>query len=698
MGSSELWDIIKHYTKPERLPFRCFVANFKKEHGRSPKIAVDAFQWLFECGFLFNVQQEERSTSAVWPAPRKAILNFVTKLRDLISLDLDFVLVFDGDEKPIYKQHYWKKRGTGQQTEARYSPRGRSPQLPHQLHSVVDLAGGICRAFNVDYITAAGEGEAECAALQVAGSVDYILTNDSDAAIFGASRILRNFSKHAQDLPSSGVSPVKKHVSEYFVTVVDIRAATEEHPTFSRKAFALFAILTGADYGTGLQHLGYKRAWALTQWSNGRFANHFWNMCSTIPEDAGVDPPQYVTFKTVLLEACRMHTKDIFGQDLKYFQKDHASDTIWWPPVGVLQSYYNPKVTRKDFRKSLFVRGASNSATGPFVTLKSAYSTLTTMRIPSLLKDFDSWYHFLVHNSALLKHLLYDDIKNTAKITEEKVLEVHSVLIPLWRVRYRSFLSDVPSPPVPSQGVSPRKRSPSRRQLDIETFPYAMWIAQGLLPRTHRLVEEFKTDAARVQKSPTKVGLLTRSPQKRTLDDYLDQSSSPVKRQKPTTGSETPIITLDSDDSSYEFSETSVVAPTLTPLWRPFSRDVSGSTEQRPSIADVTALACLREPARLKAWFAAGFERAEGSEVHQSILWRRYREFLLATTGSTDTILDYHDLPVLLETVIPGVNVRAGDRTGRVFCGVRSHTGCVSPNQGTTNARRRLSFDSFAQD
>ncbi|AGO13376.1 AaceriAFR238Wp [[Ashbya] aceris (nom. inval.)] len=695
MGSSELWDIIKQYTKPERLPFRCFVANFKKEHGRPPKIAIDAFQWLFECGFLFNVQQEERSTSAVWPPPRKAVLNFVTKLRDFISLDLDFVLVFDGEEKPAYKQHYWKKRGSGQPTEARYSPRERSPQVPQQLHSVANLVAGICRAFNVDYIKATGEGEAQCAALQAAGTVDYVLTNDSDAAIFGASKILRNFSKYGQDLPSSGVSPVKKHLTDYFVTVVDITAGAEEHPTFSRKAFTLFAILTGADYGTGLQHLGYKRAWALTQWSKGRFANHFWNMCSTLVDDADSDTPQYATFKAVLLEACRMHTKEIFGQELQYFRKEHAPDTFLWPPVVVLRSYYNPKVVHKDFTKLLFVRGVSNSSTGPFVPLKSAYSTLTAMHIPSLLKDFDSWYHLLAHNCALLKHLLYDEIEDTAKITEEKVLELHRTFLPLWKVRYRSFLTDVPQPPVPLQDGSPRKRSPSRRQLDIQTFPYALWIAQGLLPVSHPLVEEFRK-AAHLQKSPVKAGSQTHSPQKRTLDDFLDQASSPVKRHRPTSGGKTPIITLDSDDSSFEFADAPAVAPTLTPLRRPFARDMGGSTERRSPMADAAALACLREPARIKAWFVAAFERAEGFDVHQTVLWRRYREFLLATTGSTETILDYQDLPVLLEAVIPGVHVRPGDRSGRIFCGVRSTTGRdVSPNP-TRTVRRRLSFDSSA--
>ena len=110
----------------------------------------------------------------------------------------------------------------------------------------------------IEYVQAPGEGEAQCAYLQKLGIVDYVISQDVDALVFGARRVLRNFSRFAEDI---GKSPPKSSDitarSSYYVTPVDMNKVEQTGLTTSRLVF--LASLRG-DYSVGAKKMGIVNA------------------------------------------------------------------------------------------------------------------------------------------------------------------------------------------------------------------------------------------------------------------------------------------------------------------------------------------------------------------------------------------------------------------------------------------------------
>ena len=90
--------------------------------------------------------------------------------------------------------------------------------------------------------------------MQKLGIVDYVISQDVDALVFGARRVLRNFSRFAEDI---GKSPPKSSDitarSSYYVTPVDMDKVEQETGlTTSRLVF--LASLRGGDYSVGAKN------------------------------------------------------------------------------------------------------------------------------------------------------------------------------------------------------------------------------------------------------------------------------------------------------------------------------------------------------------------------------------------------------------------------------------------------------------
>ena len=91
------------------------------------------------------------------------------------------------------------------------------------------------------YIVSPGEAEAQCAALEENGLCDAVATDDSDAFLFGCSRLFRHlFGKH--------------QIEEY--TIRDIKQALG----LSREELISFAYFLEGDYYSGIKGVGPKRA------------------------------------------------------------------------------------------------------------------------------------------------------------------------------------------------------------------------------------------------------------------------------------------------------------------------------------------------------------------------------------------------------------------------------------------------------
>ena len=127
MGVPQIWEFLKPHLQDSRIPLRKFIIDFNESQKRPPRIAIDAYGWLFECGFIQNSDMKSRSRSrSPMRSPRnsdiettqehhgnrnyrstgKAVINFLSRLKELLSLNLEFLLVFDGTMKPSFKKKF----------------------------------------------------------------------------------------------------------------------------------------------------------------------------------------------------------------------------------------------------------------------------------------------------------------------------------------------------------------------------------------------------------------------------------------------------------------------------------------------------------------------------------------------------------------------------------------------------------------
>ncbi|CAN3475595.1 hypothetical protein DICA0_C13102 [Diutina catenulata] len=240
MGIANLWDEIGEALRP-RVTLEAFVADFLARHGRFPRVALDAYIFLQGDG---------------------AERNLMIKVMNLVALNVAVVVVLDGRLRPA-KLRNDASGSLDWQAEIAHFTRV-DPKEWDEDSATIRRFKAQCRVQGIDYFQAPGEAEAQCAVFQKWGVVDYVVTNDSDVLVFGATRVLRNFNKYPADI--MGNSPHKldkvgtsKH---YWVTPVHMEDITERyHLTPDRLVF--LASLRGGDYSLGAERIGIKNAMRL---------------------------------------------------------------------------------------------------------------------------------------------------------------------------------------------------------------------------------------------------------------------------------------------------------------------------------------------------------------------------------------------------------------------------------------------------
>ena len=92
MGIADLWSILNPgFENRQTLPV--FVSRFISQNGRPPRFAIDAYMFLFLAGTDVTDDVEV-------DADIVSIRNFMAKLLYLTSLNVSYVVVFDGKFKP----------------------------------------------------------------------------------------------------------------------------------------------------------------------------------------------------------------------------------------------------------------------------------------------------------------------------------------------------------------------------------------------------------------------------------------------------------------------------------------------------------------------------------------------------------------------------------------------------------------------
>ncbi|KAF6755471.1 PIN domain-like protein [Ephemerocybe angulata] len=135
-----------------------------------PIIGVDASPLMFAAKFATK-KKGESINSWTRIGRETELANLRKNLEQWLTLPAIVLVVFDGPRRPKMKR--------GKQVRT-----SRPHQLEPAFREMVEAMGFYCE-------TAPGEAEAHLAMLNQSGAVDYILTSDNDAFVFGARNVIR---------------------------------------------------------------------------------------------------------------------------------------------------------------------------------------------------------------------------------------------------------------------------------------------------------------------------------------------------------------------------------------------------------------------------------------------------------------------------------------------------------------------------
>ncbi|BGP13347.1 hypothetical protein JCM10213_001466 [Rhodosporidiobolus nylandii] len=157
---------------------------FLRDGVRGLRTGVDVSGWLFHMGRMLTITDADGQV--VNPGANADLRMVFFRVLDLLKRGVLPLFVFDGPHRPSWKR--------GQRVGGQVFG-GRSPQ---ELKRMFNLLG-------VQWRDAPGEAEAELAELQKRGEIDVVLSDDVDAFLFGAEKVVRN--------PSKGLSSNKSKIA-----------------------------------------------------------------------------------------------------------------------------------------------------------------------------------------------------------------------------------------------------------------------------------------------------------------------------------------------------------------------------------------------------------------------------------------------------------------------------------------------------
>lgn len=250
MGIADLWPVVSPACE-SRISFQTFLSQFIERNGRPPRFAIDAYMFIYYSQ-LPDVDPNDKIVQS------RTIRNFMAKLWYFVQHNILFVVVFDGRFKPgkLRNGHLPEIPGSINYDEILAFFRKVDPIKYSENLSLVEKLKVILQRNCMDIVQAPGEAEAECAWLQKLGVVDYVISDDSDTLVFGATQMIRSFNR--VKYTSEDGKPVLSN-TDYYVTPVHMDKVVEM-TGLDRNRLVLLAVLRGGDYSSGAESIGITRA------------------------------------------------------------------------------------------------------------------------------------------------------------------------------------------------------------------------------------------------------------------------------------------------------------------------------------------------------------------------------------------------------------------------------------------------------
>ncbi|SNX83843.1 uncharacterized protein MEPE_02551 [Melanopsichium pennsylvanicum] len=371
MGIPGLWAELAPAAQTTTLPSYCLTTFTDNANSvRGLRLGIDASLWLFHA---------LQSSGGVNPYLRLLFY----RLAKLLSLPVLPLFVFDGANRPTWK---------------------RGKQVKGRQHAIEQPFAQLIEAFGFRWHRAQGEAEAELAYLNRVGLVDAVLIDDSDALLFGAQVLIRNWGKNLSGTKSlsrttlnssdvvdeaSTILAVGSHLQlsgsdrDHLITLyraTDLAALSELG--IDRDGLILIALMSGGDYdATGLMQCGVKIALALARAGLG--TNLVKAFKDSYPTQASVAQPcaTFSTFLTAWLEEVR--------DELRTNSRGYLPSRRPKLASSIVQSFLSTADSRKVLAYYVYPLTSEHNTAFQFVQVKCTQPDLT--RLAGLCQLYFNW-------------------------------------------------------------------------------------------------------------------------------------------------------------------------------------------------------------------------------------------------------------------------------------------------------------------
>lgn len=224
-------------------------------------VAVDAFNTLYQ--FLSIIRQKD-GTPLMDSSGRVTshLSGILYRTTNLIEAGVKVVFVFDGAPHP-FKAEILQERSKIREKAAAAWEEARSQgedgfkyaQAASRLNSdMLADSRRLIAAMGLPFVDAPSEGEAQAAYMASKGSVQLVGSQDYDALLFGAPRVVRNLA-----ITGKRKLPRKNIYVDVEPEVIDLEEELARLD-LTRKQLVEIGIMCGTDYNPGLTRVGPKTA------------------------------------------------------------------------------------------------------------------------------------------------------------------------------------------------------------------------------------------------------------------------------------------------------------------------------------------------------------------------------------------------------------------------------------------------------
>ena len=251
-------------------------------------IAVDAFNTLYQ--FLSIIRQKDGTPLKDGSGRTTSHLSGILyRMTNLLEAGAKVVFVFDG-EPPRFKRGTLNQRAETRSRAQEMWERAREEGLDGFKYAqaasrldddMVADSKRLLEAMGVPIVQAPSEGEAQAAFMAIRSDVDLVGSQDYDALLFGAPKVVRNMAiTGKRKLPGKNV---------YVDVMPEIVSLDEELSRLGieRRQLVEIGIMCGTDYNEGLKRVGPKTALKLIK-EHGTLERVLEARGETIEEAAGI--------------------------------------------------------------------------------------------------------------------------------------------------------------------------------------------------------------------------------------------------------------------------------------------------------------------------------------------------------------------------------------------------------------------------